>query len=182
MRKVLRIVLISIVLIVLGILLFIIIIKNRADDIDEDLSGDDLEQIKQEDCVLFIENYLIGYWKDMGSDYPAYLELILKEDQRFEYNVEEVEGERKYTLTGDWIFNNETTSIKFIFDELNEAWIETLSNENMKEDFTGLVDYSLEDKYIEFDFHYMGRENFEHCEENRYFIDWLNVYLYKVED
>lgn len=137
-------------------------------------------EVTQDECINFVGDYLPGKWRSKATEYPATLELTLEEDETFTY---EVTGEEEsYNLQGSWDFNLTQNTIGLTFNSLNEPWKKTLADEKLKDDFPGVVDYSLDDKRISFQLYYFGREDFQGCEEDRYFIDWLGFNLYRIEE
>ena len=94
-------------------------------------------------------------------------------------NTENADTSLTQELQGVWEYDASKNSVKFVFDKLNEQLTNALEEDTINEDFGSIVDYDIEKKTIEVKVHYMGRDNFIGCEENRYFIDWFGIYLYK---
>ncbi|MBN2015235.1 hypothetical protein JW766_00170 [Candidatus Dojkabacteria bacterium] len=169
-----------VILMIIAVTIVTAIILRKKSEEGESLK--DESKITQDDCLLLAEDQLIGEWSNKNTDFPAYLKLVLLEDGEFHYFVEEIEGDREYELSGKWEYKKDSSSIRFNFNEINEVWNNILSDESLVESFTGVVSYSLEDKTIEFKVDYAERENYQGCEEGRYYIDWLNEYLYKSSE
>lgn len=153
------------------------------------------DAVEEEDCISNIEEFIVGEWKQLNGEGEGHLIIELNSNNRFTYkvnravvaeekseigNTEDVDTSLIQELQGVWEYNDSKNSVKLVFDKLNKQLTNTLEEDDINEDFGSIVDYNIDKKTIEVEVHYMGRDNFVGCEENRYFIDWFGVYLYRV--
>lgn len=139
------------------------------------------EKITPEYCLHIVtENSLVGKWADMGSDVPAATNLELRSDGSFTFTYKYIDGRVINGSSGQWGFNSEINSVKFTFDLRDDSLIEVLRND-LKSMYKNVISYSYSERYLELGIDYYANPNIadESCQPNRYFLDFLNIFLYK---
>ncbi|MBU0976491.1 MAG: hypothetical protein ABIE03_02010 [Patescibacteria group bacterium] len=137
-------------------------------------------ELTQSECSHRAEEYLVGEWANLPSENPILLNLVLSSDKTFVYNVDETSGSKKYKLSGKWEYSSDTVSMRLNFDELNETWENILSDPKLSDNYESVLSYDLASRLMVVKIQYMEREVFQGCEPNRYYIDLLGYFLYKV--
>lgn len=177
-RKVLL--LLFIVLIVLIPIIIFVLSTNKKSETDV---ASDAPQEKEISCLEDVGNVLPGLWQhgeNVASDYPARVTLLLDDTGTFQYRVAEINGDRNYTLAGTWKYDETNVALDLQFEELNDSWREILSEPDLRSTNAGVVEYNLENRSITVRLNYMMQGGGGKCDAGRYYIDMLNIYLYRV--
>ncbi|MDD3647710.1 MAG: hypothetical protein PHS44_04390 [Candidatus Dojkabacteria bacterium] len=175
MKKYMRL-LVALIITVTVAVLFYILYKNRNRVPVEESNP----TVNQDECIKAAGSQLVGSWESLPSEDPVELGIELNAENRFVYRVDS-DNQNSYKMAGRWEYDRENVGITFTFDDLNDSWQKILTDPQLKETYTGVMNYSLLSKTIKLKIGYMEREAFQDCEVNRYYIDFLGYRIYRKD-
>lgn len=121
----------------------------------------------------FEQEFIFGKWTHYGSDIPTYPTINLNREARFTltYNIEDFEA-----LNGGWDFDKKNQLLELSFDKSTSSWFEIFNLDLTA--YEGIVYASGEERILKLKISGFSTETIN-CSEEMFFIDLMNIYLYK---